>query len=80
MTGPRKGSTMDICSRLEVGQRAYVDTTKEQVAQLMHALNPVISRRPAYMRDWKFSTQCFNAVPVGKLGEVRILVCVERTE
>lgn len=78
MTGPRPDSWMGFLLDLEVGQRAYVETTLDTYNRLMHRLNPTMSRRPAALQSREFVTNLFTAISNSKAGDVRYLVCVER--
>lgn len=78
MTGIRKGSRFHTLSLLEVGQRAYLETTADLYPSMMRSLNPTSSRRPAELQSKTFTTSLFTAVSASKLGDVRLLVCVER--
>jgi len=80
MRGAYKGSRMNKLSQMEVGDRLYFDTTLRSYGVDMRTLNPPLSRRPDHMKGWNFRTSLFTAVSASKAGEVRLLVCVERTE
>lgn len=64
--------------RMELGERLYFDTTLEDFASDMRTLNTPKSRRPPDLEGREFSTSLFTAVGVGKAGNVRYLICLER--
>ncbi|MBF3563893.1 hypothetical protein [Burkholderia pseudomallei] len=76
--GVRAGSWNEMLSMMEVGERHYIETTVEGYPQLMRTINTPASRRPAEMRDSKFSTNLFTAVMATRVGEIRYLLCIER--
>ncbi|AJD83003.1 hypothetical protein PJWF_00110 [Achromobacter phage JWF] len=81
MTGIRKGSRLHVLSTLEVGQRAYLETTVSGYPVMMRSLNPPASRRPAQWQGREFATSLYTAIPAFAVGQpVRYLVCVERVK
>lgn len=65
----------------ERGERRYLEIDDvSNYASMMRTVNTPKSRRPNSMNGMEFSAQCFTAVPTGKFGEVRYLMCVERIE
>jgi hypothetical protein len=64
---------------MEVGERIYTETTLEDYPRDMRHMHPPKTRRPASIQDWKFSTALLTAVSASKAGEVRYLICLERT-
>jgi hypothetical protein len=64
---------------MEVGERRYFDTTAESYPNDMRTMNTPRSRRPEAMRDMEFTTSLFTAVSATRVGEVRLLICLERT-
>lgn len=75
---PNAGSWNDWLSTFEVGERRYVETTAEDYASTMRIANTPLSRRPEILKGKKFSGATFTAVANSKVGEVRVLVCIER--
>lgn len=63
-----------------VGERRYVEVTLENYQQKMRTINTPKSRRPKDLRGREFSASLFTAVSSSKAGDVRYLICVERTE
>ena len=63
---------------IEVGQRHYIETVLDKYAQVMRTVNTPKSRRPKDLKDMEFSTSLFTAVG-SKAGDIRYLVCIERT-
>lgn len=74
------GSWNEWLSTFEIGERRYVETTIDAFPRDMSTINTPPSRRPASMRDWRFAASLFTAVGAGKAGDIRYLICVERTE
>lgn len=67
---------MSWLASFEVGERRYVETTVDNYRHDMSNVAPKRSiRGPA-----KFSVQAFSAVSVSKVGDVRLLLCIERIE
>lgn len=77
MRTPNHGSLNDRISKLEIGGRLYEERTHDDYLALQRAVS-ASSRYPASMRYMQFTTSVFTAVPAGRLGDVRLLVCVER--
>ena len=64
---------------LEVGHRDYIETTLNDYAQVMRTVNTPKSRRPKELAGKEFTTTLLTAVGT-KAGDVRYLVCIERTK
>lgn len=75
-----EGSTHDLLSKLAVGERMYVEATLDNYQAIQRRLAAPRSRRPEALRDHEFSTQLFTALAANKAGDIRYLVCVERTK
>jgi len=73
-----KGSSHHRLSQLEIGQIAYVGTTLERYPNDMRVLNAPKSRRPAELKDRKFTASLFTAVGAGCAGDIRYLIAIER--
>lgn len=68
-----------LASMLEVGHRDYIETTLNDYAQVMRTVNTPKSRRPKELAGKEFTTTLLTAVGT-KAGDVRYLVCIERTK
>lgn len=79
MGKPHSGSINDRISRLDVGERTYIDTDLEGYLGVQRRV-ATRSRRPETMVGMEFSCQLFTAVSASKAGDVRYLVCVERVQ
>jgi hypothetical protein len=67
-----------LASMQEVGHRDYIETDLDNYAQVMRTVNTPKSRRPKEMAGKEFTTQLFTAVG-SNAGDIRYLVCIERT-
>lgn len=74
---PRPGSLNDRMADLEVGDRIYVETELENY-RVVQSRATLRSRFPSCMDGMEFSSSLFTAVPHGKAGDNRYLVCIER--
>lgn len=74
-----KESTPAWLQTFEVGERRYVECLLADYADAQRQLVYPRSRRSECWRDWEFSSQLFVAVSQSKAGDVRYIVCVERT-
>ena len=72
------GSWNSWLSDFHLGEKRYIETTSEDYARDMRTINTPLSRRPANMKDWKFTTKLFTAIGAGDFKEIRYLICVER--
>ncbi len=77
MSKPHPGSLNDHLSKLQVGGRLYVERTADDYMKLQ-SLSTLKTRRPASMAEMEFTSSVFTAVSASRVGDVRILVCVER--
>lgn len=75
-----KHSLQHSLSTLEVGERWYIETELENYRYLQSRLSLPMSRRADIMKTREFQMQLFTAVSNRKAGDVRYLVCVERTK
>lgn len=64
---------------LKVGDYLYLESSPEKMFQDMRAFNPAERRKTEALKDRQFSTQVFTAVAAKGVGDVRILIRVERT-
>lgn len=64
---------------INVGGREYVEVTLENYAQVMRTANTPKSRRPTVLSGKEFTSSFLTAVGT-KAGDVRYLVCIERTK
>lgn len=76
----RKNSRNARLVELEVGERFYVECTLETYATTMRTANTPRTRRPAELQGREFTASLFTAVSNSKAGDIRYLVCIERTE
>jgi hypothetical protein len=67
-----------LMSMQEVGHRDYFETTLETYPAMMRTINTPKSRRPKEMHHMEFTTSLFTCIG-SKAGDVRYLICVERT-
>ena len=63
---------------LEPGQREYIETSLDDYPRLMRAAVTPRSRRPVELAGREFGAQLYTAVGF-KAGDIRYLVCIERT-
>jgi len=77
---PNKGSWNTWLSTFELRERRYIESTLDRYQNQMRIMNTPKSRRPSQLHGLEFSTNLFTAVSAGKLGEIRYLICVERTK
>ena len=68
-----------LASMLEVSHREYIETTLDKYAHVMRTVNTPKSRRPKEMEGMEFTTTLLTAVG-STAGDIRYLVCVERTK
>lgn len=66
-------------STFKVGERRYTETTPERYATDMSTRAAPPSRRPASIQGWRFESTLLTAIAVSRVGDVRYLICVERT-
>lgn len=78
--GMHYNSNTHWLSTFSVGEVRYIETTREEYPSKQSRFNPPPARKPEFMRDWKFSTQLFTAVAANKLGDIRYIIAVTRTE
>jgi hypothetical protein len=67
-----------LASMQEIGYRNYIETDLDNYANVMRTVNTPKSRRPKELAGKEFTTQLFTAVG-SKAGDIRYLVCIERT-
>jgi hypothetical protein len=75
----RDGSLLGAMKRMRVGDRHYAESTIERYAALQRQVGTYVSRKDAGLGGRKFSTALFTAVSASRAGDVRHLVCIERT-
>lgn len=76
--GPNAGSLMAKLEPLAVGESIWIETSADAYAIPMRQASTT-SRFPIGMEDRRFASQLFTAVASGKVGDVRVLVRIERT-
>lgn len=74
------GSWNSFLATLDVGERRYIETTVDRYGADMRTINTPASRRPEVLKGRKFSTCLFTAVSSSKAGDIRYLICIERTQ
>lgn len=72
-------SIISALEPLKVGDYLYLESSKEKMFLDMRAFNPTAKRKTEALKDRQFSTQVFTAVAAKGVGDVRILIRVERT-
>lgn len=77
---PRRGSWLEFLSQFEVGERHYQESSLEQFKSDEAKIQAYLARRPEKMLDWKFSASLLTAVGSSKAGDIRYLICIERTK
>lgn len=73
-----EGSNTAWLVAAEVGDRRYIETDEKNYGTVQSRALVPRSRRPASLEGKEFITTVFQAVSAKKIGEVRILVCIER--
>lgn len=76
--GLHEGSINHRLAAMEVGERWYVDVTRDNWEQTMRTYNPPQSRRGPELKNRKFKCLLFTAISNKKADRMRLLVCVER--
>lgn len=77
---PKMGSRISHLMAMEVGARWYVEVDDgEDYKRFQRGVGADLARRPDVMKEWRFTTQVFTAVSSSKFGDVRYVICVERT-
>jgi hypothetical protein len=71
------GSLNDQLQKLAVGQALYIESTIKDCLNIIRRVTAK-TRRPDLMKNYEFSCNTFTAIGVKKLGEIKILVRVER--
>lgn len=75
---PRPLDYPALCVQLQVGERLYFETTLEKHSNATHELMESIALM-ASRGGMAFETSFFTAVASRKVGEIRYMLCVERT-
>lgn len=76
--GPRFGSINHRLSQMDVGDRIFVETTLDKLANVQRQVQTT-TRRPDGMSGWEFTTSSVTGVSA-KLGVIHYLVAIERTK
>lgn len=74
-----KGSWNEILEQLEIGGRHYTEVELSNYKSMQRIINTPTNRRPKSLAGKTFSTQLLTAVSASKAGDVRYLICLERT-
>lgn len=75
----RPGSLNDQLAALEVGGYLYLESEVANVQHLQARVSAK-SRYPDSMKDMRFTVAAYTAVRASQLGDVRVLVRIERAE
>jgi hypothetical protein len=78
-TVPYKNSIAERLSVLEVGGRVYIDTDLDSYRSTMSWYSGTFMRSP-FLKGVKFSSCLLTAVGSHKAGDIRYLICIERTK
>lgn len=73
-----KLSIQQQISQMSEGEVRYVETSREKYQQTMRAWNPPVTRRRPEIRDFVMECSLYQAVAIGQLLPVVVLVRVER--
>lgn len=74
-----KGSSNHTLASMSVGDRIYVETTLVEYPATMRSYVTPKSRRPPELEGRDFNSTLFTCIAAARAGDVRYLVCVERT-
>jgi hypothetical protein len=72
-------SASNRLAALEVGERLYRETTIDRYAHDMRTGSVPRTRRPPALQGREFRATALTAVGAGRVGDVRLLICWERT-
>lgn len=78
-TGPQVGSNSHALLQMAVGDRRYVETTIDRYAHDMRQTAVPRTRRPLELEGREFESRLFTAVSASTAGDIRYLICIERT-
>lgn len=78
--GVREGSNNALLLSMHVGEYRYIETTGDGYAAVMRAVNTPKTRRPIDLLGREFTCSAWTAVRAGKVGDVKVLVKIERIE
>lgn len=78
-SAPRAGSLNAQLAGIALGGYLYLEVEPDGV-QPLQARVQLASRYPDSMRGWRFTVAAYTAVRASALGDVRVLVRVERVE
>src|SRR4051794_29770194 len=76
---PRPGSLNAQLAAIEVGGYRYLETPADTAQKLQSRIQGQTARLPDSMKQMRFTVAAFTAVAARGLGDVRVLVRVERT-
>jgi hypothetical protein len=76
-SGPRADSLHAKLAPLAVGESLWFETTAEDYVKLQRQAT-MASRFPIAHKERRYTTATFTAVRVDRLGDVRVLVRIER--
>lgn len=76
---PHQGSWLDFLSKFEPNERYYLEVAFDDYRKTMSMIQSSLTRRPIAMQCMRFSTSLLTAVSASKAGDVRYLICIERT-
>jgi len=78
-SGPHAGSNAHALLQMAVGDRRYIETTIDRWAHDMRQTAVPRTRRPPGLDGWEFESRLFTAVSSSTAGDIRYLICIERT-
>ena len=76
----REGSHNSRLLALEVGEYFYIETTADKLGHTMRTVNTPKTRRPEALAGREFACSAWTAVAAGQVGNVVVLVKVQRTQ
>jgi hypothetical protein len=78
--GTNAGSRNAWLESFDICERRYIETTLEGYAADMRGYNTPLTRRPDSLAGHVFTCALITGVANGKAGDIRYLVCIERTQ
>lgn len=75
-TGSHNARLLDM----RVGECRWYETTRHTYSNLMRTVNAPPSRRPRALKRRKFVARFYTAVGVGRVGDIRYVIRLERVK
>lgn len=75
---PHKGSQVEWLAGFALFERRWINATLETYKYQMSAVQANIARSP-HLKGLSFSVALYTAVSASRAGDIRYLICVERT-